>query len=217
MPDAQEQMNEIRKKALTIERKLFSDVPISIVCLRRKTFKKFPSVQLENKTYFVLDNISQISYFLLYDIFKNMSYQVFCGYKHFILTSDLSWINKNPSTPRSFKFLTEDIFKRFIVDYYVLVEKYSTREVLEIYDLDFIFDVYQRAVMLTKGSKSSHLTNFRKAIPLDDWIEHHERTCGIKGKIDVKGNALSELMLDMHGYLVSIKILRDKFLVEREN
>ena len=69
-------------------------------------------------------------------------------------------------------------------------------------------------MLLTKGSKSPQLLNFSQPIPLDDWIEHHDRTCGIKGRCSVDANGNGKLVLDMHGYLVEIKMSRGKFLVD---
>lgn len=114
-------MNEVRQKALKIEKKLFNEVPLSIVCLRRKFFQPLTTIQIDGKQYHILDEANQVSYMLLYDIFKRASYNVFCSYKYLLMTSDMKWINNNPTVPRKFKFLNENIFKRLIVDFYVLI------------------------------------------------------------------------------------------------
>jgi len=64
---------------------------------------------------------------MLYDIFKTFSFEVFVSYKNFIMTSDLRWVNNNPTTPKAFKFITDDILKRLVADYCILAEKYSTK------------------------------------------------------------------------------------------
>ena len=132
------------------------------------------------------------------------------------MLTDLSWINQNKTLPKGYRFLTEDTLKKFVVDYYVLVEKYSTKQVLENYDLEFVLDVYFRSVMVAKGCKNEELKDFGKEISVEDWIDHHERSCGIKGKW--RGNQRDgELELDMQGFQVVIKKRNGKFLVAYEN
>ena len=90
-------------------------------------------------------------------MFKTMNFEAFCSYKYLLLLSDLSWLDGNKSLPTEHRYLNGMILKKFIADYYVLVQRYSTRQILENYDLDFVLDVYFRAVMIAKGSKSERI------------------------------------------------------------
>ena len=118
---------------------------------------------------------------MFFDMFKAMNFEAFCSYKYLLLLSDLSWLDGNKSLPAEHQYLNGMILKKFITDYYVLVQRYSTKQILENYDLDFVLDSYFRAVMIAKGCKSKKVKDFNVEVSMEDWIDHHERSCGIKG------------------------------------
>lgn len=72
-------------------------------------------------------------------------------YKYMVLESDLAWIDRNKTTPKKYRYIKQDLFKRLITDYYALHSKYSTREILEYYNLDFVLEAYFRAILKIKG------------------------------------------------------------------
>lgn len=166
-----------------------------------------------------MNNLSELSYLMFFDMFKTMNFEAFCSYKQFILLSDLTWISNNKTLPRSHKFLTDAILKKFVIDYYVLVEKYSTRQILENYDLEFVLDAYFRAVMVSKGCKNEGVMDFREEVSMEDWLDHHERSCGIKGKWRGRGRCESdgELQLDMQGFQLIVQKRGGKFLVSKDS
>lgn len=144
-------------------------------------------------------------------MFEAILKEPFTFYKYMVIEHDLSWINNNKTLPKKYQYIDEELFKRLVLDYYAMHSKYSTKEILELYDLDIVLEIYFRAVLKIKGQGTpGNLENFHQVPKWDELANYFAKHCISRFKCVKETKECVQLHVEITDKMFEIRLQNGK-------